>query len=162
MFVKPLLLYVQCNSSRSNSSCRGRRTVALGGGRGRWCTWNTPRGTPAPWRYSRCRHRPRCRHIVHSDLQVEMLHILVCLPLNARLQVFVASSQVISAMRSDCTKIVLRRGVVHVIHQLLGESLQLFLGPGRCYPLLYGGKKRDTWITRENGKRPELIPFMTS
>lgn len=33
-------------------------------------------------------------------------------------------------MREDCTKVVLCRGVVHVIDQLLGEPLQLLLRPG--------------------------------
>lgn len=38
-------------------------------------------------------------------------------------------------MSRGCTKIVLRRGVVHVIDQLLGEAVQLFLRPGCDCPL---------------------------
>lgn len=66
------LIHVRCNSSRSNSSCRERRRVALADVRGRWYTWNTPRGKPAPWRCSRCHRRPRCLRSGRSDLKVGM------------------------------------------------------------------------------------------
>lgn len=66
------LIHVRCNSSRSNSSCRERRRVVLADVRGRWYTWNTPRGKPAPWRCSRCHRRPRCLRSGRSDLKVGM------------------------------------------------------------------------------------------
>lgn len=132
------MAHLQCNNSHSNSSCPGRRTVALGAWRDRWCMWNTPRETPAPWRYSRFHHQPRCPHSEHSDLKEDEWHKHVA-TISTRL--WLLNSRVCFRHRfSYYTKIVFWRRMVHVIHQLLGEPIQLLLRPCWCCPLLKESK----------------------
>lgn len=50
------------------------------------------------------------------------------------------------------TKIVLDGGVVHIVYQLLGKSIQLFFWPGGRCPLLSSKKKQADQKAFHNSK----------
>lgn len=58
-----------CSSSRSSSSCLMHRKAGLSVWHDRWCRWNTPRETPAPWQYSHCHLPEHYPHTEHIDLR---------------------------------------------------------------------------------------------